>query len=144
VSEKDGVKTISRTVKTNKSNLDGDFLLKNTAAANDGLRFCDRMGQLVYVFDTKGTTDYVVDMSILQNYYVEVSADMKHWKMVADYSKNGTVEHLKNGGNQIVLTVKAADHGLQGTKMYIRISNTDTTQGWGGSITWLRVSYTRR
>ena len=65
-------------------------------------------------------------------------------KMIADYSKNGTVEHLKNGGNQTVLTVKAADHGLQGAKMYIRISNTDTTQGWGGSITWLRVSYTRK
>ena len=144
VAEKDGVKTISRTVKTNNANLDGDFLLKNTAGANDGLRFCDRMGQLVYVFDTKGTSDYVVDMNVLQNYYVEVSADMKHWKMIADYSKNGTVEHLKNGGNQTVLTVKAADHGLQGAKMYIRISNTDTTQGWGGSITWLRVDYKRK
>jgi hypothetical protein len=144
VAEKDGVKSISRTVKTNNENLDGDFLLKNTAGANDGLRFCDRMGQLVYVFDTKGTSDYVVDMNILQNYYVEISADMKHWKMIADYSKNGTVEHLKNGGNQTVLTVKAADYGLQGSKMYIRISNTDTTQGWGGSITWLRVDYKRK
>ena len=144
VAEKDGVKSISRTVKTNNANLDSDFLLKNTAGANDSLRFCDRMGQVVYVFDTKGTTDYVVDMAILQNYYVEVSADMKHWKMIADYSKNGTVEHLKNGGNQTVLTVKAADHGLQGAKMYIRISNTDTTQGWGGSITWLRVNYKRK
>ncbi|MCR4574642.1 MAG: hypothetical protein K5787_12855 [Lentisphaeria bacterium] len=144
VSEKDGVKTISRTVKTNNSNLDGDFLLKNSAAANDGLRFCDRMGQLVYVFDTKGTTDYTVDLCILQNYYIEISGDMKHWKMIADYSQNGTVEHLKNGGNQTVLTVKAADHDLAGKKMYIRISNTDTTQGWGGSIAWLRVSYMRK
>lgn len=144
VSNKNGVKTYSRTVETNKSNQDSDFLLKNSASANGSLRFCDMMGQLVYVFDTQGTQDYTVDMNILQNYYIEISADERNWKVIADYSQNGKVEHLKNGSNQRVLTIKAADHGLQGKKMFIRISNTDTTQGWGGSITWLRVSYTRK
>jgi len=144
VAEKDGVKTISRTVETNKSNQDSDFLLKNTASANDGIRFCDMMGQLVYVFDTEGTQDYVVAMNIMQNYYIEVSGDMKDWNVIADYSQNGKVEHLRDGNNRRVLKVKAADHGLQGKKMYIRIRNTDTTQGWGGSIAWLRVDYKRK
>ena len=144
VSDKNGVKTISRTVETNKSNQDGDFLLKNTAASNAGLRFCDMMGQLVYVFDTEGTQDYTVDMNILQNYYIEISSDAKDWNVIADYSQNGKVEHLRDGSNRRVLTVKAAAYGLQGKKMYIRIRNTDSTQGWGGSITWLRVTYTRK
>ena len=144
VSDKNGVKTISRTVETNKSNQDGDFLLKNTAASNASLRFCDMMGQLVYVFDTEGTQDYTVDMNILQNYYIEISGDAKDWNVIADYSQNGKVEHLRDGSNRRVLTVKAAAYGLQGKKMYIRIRNTDSTQGWGGSITWLRVTYTRK
>ena len=69
---------------------------------------------------------------------------MKDWNVIADYSQNGKVEHLRDGNNRRVLKVKAADHGLQGKKMYIRIRNTDTTQGWGGSIAWLRVDYKRK
>ncbi len=144
VSDKDGVKTYSRTVKTNSLNEDGDFLLKNTAAANEHVRFCDWTGQLVYVFDTKGASDYAVDMNLCQNYLVDVSGDMEHWKLVADYSRNGQVEHIKNGSNKSVLTVTAAAHGLEGKKMYIRIRNTDSSQGWGGAIAWLRVTYMRR
>lgn len=141
-SEANGVKTYKRTVKTNSSDSDSDYLLINTAPSNDSIRFCDGAGQVVYYFDLRGTSGFRIDMNIYQNYIVEVSSDGSEWTEVADYSEGGTKEHITTGNNRKTITVKSDDYGYN-EDFYVRLSNTDISQGWGGSISQFTVSYTR-
>lgn len=142
VKEENGVKYYKRTVYTNNKQGDKDYLLVNTASENDSIRFCDGAGQLVYYFDLRETSGFEIAMQIYQNYIVEVSSDGDDWLEVADYSEGGTKEHLTTGNNKIKLTLTAADYGYT-EDFYIRIRNTDTSLGWGGTISQFTITYTR-
>ena len=52
--------------------------------------------------------------------------------MLADYSLINP-EHLTTGGNDVTVTADPAALGVAG-ELWVRLRNTDTTKGWGGSI----------
>lgn len=131
---------IEEKVKVNNLNQDAKYLIENTANANDGLRFCDNTGRLVYKFDISEHPDVKFMLSISQNYIVEVSANGTDWTMIADYSQGGTVEHIKDGGNATILNIYPSQYGIT-EDFYFRIRNSDTSQGWGGSLSLIQWRY---
>ena len=145
VSEKNGVATYKRTMKTNSSNEDADYLYASTAGVNANLRFCDGDRVVIYFFDLADMTSAQINLHVFQNYIVEVSADGEEWEMIADYSKGGTVPHLTTGGNNTVISVDPFDYDCEDTGVcYIRLRNSDPSKGWGGSISQLVLTYTRK
>ncbi len=144
VSTKDGINTYRRRVNTNQNNEDIEFLLVNTAASNTGIRYCDLGGQVIYSFDVSEMIDCNLTFRVYQNYIVEVSSDNKTWEIVADYSKGGTVPHLTTGGNDTDVAIDPFDYGCDKSgECYVRIRNTDTSMGWGGSIRYFDMNYTK-
>jgi len=127
-------------VECNDKNRDKEYLIENSAGVNSGLRFCDLTGQLVYKFDISEYPDVKFMLNLSQNYIVEVSPDGTNWEMIADYSQGGTVEHIRDGGNATTLSVYPAEHGITET-FYFRIRNSNTTMGWGGSISMIQWRY---
>lgn len=145
VSEKDGVATYKRTMKTTNANEDADYLYSSTAGTTGTLRFCDGDRHVTYFFDLAGMTSAEIKLHVFQNYIVEVSADGEEWEMIADYSKGGTVPHITTGGNNTVITVDPFDYDCTDTGVcYVRLRNSDPSKGHGGSITQLVLTYTRK
>ena len=139
-----GISTYKRRVATNQSNEDADFLVLNTAASNAGIRYCDNDRQLVYCFDVSLMNSCELTFRVYQNYIVEVSNDNKSWEIIADYSEGGTVPHLTTGGNDADIDIDPFDYGCDETgECYVRIRNSDTTKGWGGSIRYFEMNYTK-
>ncbi len=129
------------TIPTNSSNQDRSFLILNSAQSNGGLRYCDAAGELVYAFDITHGKDNLIQVTICQNYYVEVSDNGQDWFVVADYSEGGTRERIHGAGNQTTLTVDPEDFGLEGY-VYIHIRNTNRTDGYGGAVSKIVWTYT--
>ena len=127
-------------VSVNVNGTDTPYLIVNTAGANNGLRFCDGDRELIYKFDITNQPGAVYSFTLTQNYVAEVSADGENWTQVADYSQGGTVPHLTTGGNTFILSVKPADYGCTDT-FYFHLYNSDTSQGWGGSLSQIQWKY---
>ena len=140
VADGQNVYYLEHKVECNEKNRDKEYLIENSAGVNSHLRFCDLTGQLVYKFDISEHPDTKFMLSVSQNYIIEVSADGKNWTMIADYSEGGTVEHIRDGGNATTINVYPADHGITET-FYFRIRNSNTTMGWGGSISLIQWRY---
>ncbi len=130
----------SFSVQTNESGLDEQWIESNTAAANASLRFCDGAGILVYRFDTSEYLKGTYTFNILQNYIFEISPNGKDWTLLADYSEGGTVPHLQTGNNPYAMVVTPEMYAGF-TTLYVRLRNTDTSKGWGGSITSFQIDY---
>ena len=81
-------------------------------------------------------------LHVLQNYLMEISPDAESWTLLADYSQGGTVPHTRLGNNDADIVVTPAMYG-NWEELYIRIRNTDITQGWGGSISSFTIEYLR-
>ena len=140
VADGQNVYYLEEKVECNDKNRDSKYLIENSAGVNSGLRFCDLTGKLVYKFDITKYPDVKFMLSISQNYIIEVSADGSNWEIVADYSQGGTVEHIKDGGNATTLTLYPADYGIT-ENFYFRIRNSNTSMGWGGSISMIQWRY---
>ena len=127
---------------TNDKNEDKEFLAVNQGAANGSLRFADAGGKLVYRFDLSVFHEATVTMKICQNYLVEWSNDNKNWKTIADYSKTEDYKGtLKGGGNDILLSFYPSIYGKDAKELYVRISDCNPSDGWGGSISLINVRY---
>ncbi|MHC1694260.1 MAG: hypothetical protein AB9835_03065 [Eubacteriales bacterium] len=120
------------TVTTNNKNEDSEFLVRTDAGANDSLRFADLASEIVYRFDLSKYTAPVIYLDVFQNYIIEVSDHDGDWQKVYDYSEINPV-HLTDGSNRTLLTVDPSGFGYK-NELWVRISNTDVSQGWGGSI----------
>ena len=130
-------------IKTNNSNQDAALIYRNTAAANSSFRYADATAQLIYKIDLSLFRNALISMDIKQNYLIAYSTDAKSWTTLADYSKtegyNGT---LQGGGNDTIITLSAA--ALNGSDVvYIRISDCNPGDGWGGTIASLSITYQR-
>jgi hypothetical protein len=144
VKSANGINTYHRKVMTNESNLDLDFIVLNTAASNANIRFCDNVGQVVYLFDLSDMNSFDLSLRVYQNYLLEVSTDNKNWEVVAYYSQGGTVPHLTTGGNDVTIEIDVFEYADKGTPhFYVRLSNTNTAIGWGGSIRYFEMDYTK-
>ncbi|MBQ9416528.1 MAG: hypothetical protein IJU20_06780 [Clostridia bacterium] len=134
-----GLKRIE--VATNNKNEDEAFIYEDKAHKNDSIRYCDTNATLTYVFDLEKYPDATVMMQVFQNYVVEFSFNRQTWYVIADYS----LDHAftKSGGNRVWISLPESVYGeyrgAEDNQLYIRLRNTDPTQGWGGSITSLAV-----
>ncbi len=143
VSTKNGISTYRRTVKTNSSGEDMEFLEYTNAGVNNGIRYCDHNAQIVYAFDISDKLSAVYTFTLSQNYILEASADGENYEIIADYSQGGKVPHLTTGGNDTDIRVNLFDFVEDGKVVYIRLRNSDPTQGWGGSIHKFVMEYTK-
>ncbi len=140
-----GIATYRRNVKTNSHGEDASFIYFNTAGASETVRFCDGDRQLIYLFDVSTMLTAEFEFNLFQNYILEVSTDGKKWAMVADYSKGGTVPHITTGQNKTNIRINPFDYGCEETgTCYVRLRNSDTSKGWGGSIIQFTLDYTRK
>jgi len=124
-------------IPTNSSNLDAAYIYKNTAFANDSLRFADGTTELIYKFNLADFSNPVFTLQVCQNYLIDVSTDGVNFTVTHDYSLINPV-HLTTGGNDVLLTFDPDDYGSTDA-FYIRIRNTDPTKGWGGSVRMLII-----
>ncbi len=141
VSTKNGISTYKRTVMTNSDGEDNEFIEFNSAGANNGLRYCDHAGELIYAYDVKDmlTTNFTFYVS--QNYILEAGSDGTNFEIVADYSQGGKIPHLITGDNEKAIKVNLLSYGS--TTVYVRLRNSDPNQGWGGSISKFVMEYTK-
>ena len=144
VSTKDGISTYKRTVATNNRGEDIDFIEYSDADSNGGIRYCDNARQLIYAFDVSDKLSATYTFYLSQNYILEVSTDGENYVIVADYSEGGKVPHLTTGGNEKGIKVDLFAYGAdEADIMYVRLRNSDPSQGWGGSISKFVMEYTK-
>ncbi len=126
---------------TNSKNQDAAFLIKNTAGANSSFRFADTTGELIYKIDLATFPDATITMNIKQNYLVQYSPDGKTWKVLADFSKTeGYAGTLHGGGNDTLLSISSV--AVPGADaLYIRITDCNPADGWGGTISSMSIRY---
>lgn len=132
------------TVKTNSKNEDAALLWQNNGAgANESFRFADGYNSLIYKIDLTLFRNATISMEILQNYLVSYSTDSKKWTVLADYSKTeGYKGTLQGGGNNTIVTLDTSLLNGADT-VYIKISDCNRLDGWGGTIKSLTISYMR-
>ena len=99
-------------IPANNQNLDAAYLYKNTAFANDGLRFADGATEIVYKFDPRGFQNPEFTLHVCQNYLIDVSTDGVNFTVTHDYSLINPV-HLTTGGNDALLTFDPDDYGAR-------------------------------
>ena len=127
------------TIPTNSKDLDLPYIVENTAYANESLRFCDLDGYIIYKIDLNEFKNAVISLEILQNYIIEISGDGINFTETHNYKKIHP-EHLTDGSNRTVITFDPAEYNC-GDAFWFKISNTDTSTGWGGSIRNIYITY---
>ena len=127
-------------VETNNKNLDSEFLLKNAAEAHEYYRYCDLDSYLIYKIDLQKYPDAVVTLDLFQNYLIEVSGNGKDFVETHNY-KTINKTHIRDGSNRTAVCLNSSLYADVTDEFYIRISNTDKKQGWGGSVFSLSVMY---
>jgi hypothetical protein len=132
------------TVKTNSRNEDAALLWRNSGAgANENFRYADGYNSIVYKIDLTLFRNATISMEILQNYVVSYSTDDKKWTKLADYSETeGYTGTLHGGGNNTIITLDTSILNGADT-VYIKISDCNRQDGWGGTIKSLTISYLR-
>jgi|GEM_PF-2312676 len=132
----------SLVIPTNSKNIDEahGYLIDNTAQSNNDYRYCDGYGYVIYKVDLSEMIEPTIDLLILQNYVVSIAAydDVDYYQVVLDYSE----EHpstLTTGGNDITYTIDPYSYGFY-KEIYIMISDTITSDGWGGTIRSLTIN----
>ena len=130
-------------IMTNSKNEDAAILYRNNGAANENFRYADGYSSIIYKIDLTLFRNATISMEILQNYVVSYSTDDKNWTKLADYSETeGYQGTLQGGGNNTVVTLDTAILG-GAEAVYIKISDCNRNDGWGGTIKSLTISYLR-
>ena len=131
----------STTIATNNQNLDSAYIVRNTASANDGIRFCDLDGELVYCFDLSGKMRPSVSLQVGQNYVISVSNTDGNWTEVYNYKTMTDGGWVQDESNLTTYTLSPEDYGYTNGILYVRLSNTTPTMGWGGSLHQITIRY---
>ncbi len=119
---------------------DKDLIYKSTANANATCKYTDLANELIYRIDLGKYKDAVVVATVCQNYVLQVSKDGKNWTMIQNYEAvNGA--RLDSPANKATVGAAAEKYAKGSDYLYIRLSNSDTTAGWGGAISLLEIYY---
>ena len=131
----------STVIPTNSQNLDSAYLIRNTAGVNDGLRYCDLTGELVYRFDLSGRIRPSVSFQVGQNYVLSVSNQDGNWTEAYNYKTLSGGGWVQDESNLTTYTFSPDDYGYTDGILYVRLSNTTPTMGWGGSLHQITIRY---
>ena len=117
---------------------DKEFLYRNNANVLDYCRFADGNASLIYLFDLHGCVESSVTLKIGNNYKIEVSPDAKTWTKVYDWLD----DHKKcnDRSNEADYTFNPYDYEVY-EKCYVRLTDSDPSDGWGACIAALTFSY---
>ncbi len=116
-----------------------EFVVVDTSSANQAIKYCDKEREIIYKFDLNKYPHAAVVMFLEQNYLLQVSTDGQSWKTIQNYE---LVNGFRDFGAHKATVVVASDKYAKGEEfMYIRLANSDVTQGHGGSISKMIVYY---
>ncbi len=122
---------------------DAEFLVAemSNAAATASCKYCDKRTRIVWKFDLEKYPHAVVAFNLSQNYLLEVSTDGKNWTTVQNYEiANGS--RINGSTNTACVAVSAEKYAKGAQTMYVRLSNSDITQGFGGRVSDFTLYYT--
>lgn len=129
------------TVATNEQNLDAEFIARNSGNANPVVRFCDLGNQLVYRFDLNKYHNASITVSVSQNYILSYSNYDGNYTEAYNYYVLSGGERCESYANRTTYTFTPSTMGITGNSLYIMLSNTDVTKGWGGAIHEITINY---
>ena len=118
---------------TGSRDADADFILRNTAKALTSYRQSIYDAELVYEFDFNQLGDAYISLEVFGNYLIQVSTDDKTYTTVYDYSQISDI-YVSDMKNNTILSIFPEDYGAIAGKLYIRLTNTDPSQEYGGGI----------
>ncbi len=117
---------------TNSAAHDKAYIVKNTAAAIDRLRFCDGRAELIYRLEIGEMLEPKIVLGMLQEYRVEVGESKTGpWREIETYATGATLREV--GIDPLAL-------GYQG-EIFIRLTDPTPENGGGAAITFIKVNY---
>ena len=119
-------------ISTNAKGTDAEYIISNSAQANDSMRYCEKSGILIWKFDISEYEGLVVSAAVVQNYILEISGDNDDYDRVADYSKISMTR--ATGTNDAVVTILTDAYTAVSDTLYVRLRNTNPSLDWGGAI----------
>ncbi|MBO5273676.1 MAG: hypothetical protein J6I45_03580 [Clostridia bacterium] len=130
---------ISNVIMTNEQNLDEAFLHYNSGNTTSAIRFADGNAELVYKFDISEMTEPTFDLSVYQNYLIEVSPDDSEYTTVFNYA-DVSGEPARDMSNNTIVTINPYDFNIV-KNLYIKIRDNDSSDGWGGAVGSIAMNY---
>lgn len=142
-------------VQTNKNKEDADYIVTNTGAITDDSRYFDDNKFIVYRIEVRKFYQPTIELSINQNYKIEVSPDGENWIEIAnfatsefylgklndpntdpaDFHSSGDYLPARDAETLVINPYQPAENADPITgNLYIRISDCFPTAGWGGKI----------
>jgi len=119
-------------IATNRFGLDKAYIVKNTAAANDFIRFCDCNAELIYHFSLADLVQPNFVLTMNQEYRIEVSGEEKGpWKEIETKSAGTILQKIAI--DPFALNITDA--------LYIRLTDPTTKDGGGAAIHSIKFSY---
>ena len=116
-----------------------EFVVVDTSNANHVIKYCDKVREIIYRFDLKQYPHLAAVMFLEQNYLVQVSTDGETWRTIQNFELvNGFRDY---GAHKATLVVASDKYAKGADAMYVRLANSDVTQGHGGSISQLTIYY---
>ncbi|MBR0442957.1 MAG: hypothetical protein IIX15_01315, partial [Clostridia bacterium] len=116
-----------------------EFVVVDTSSANHEIKYCDKQKEIIYKFDLNKYPHLVAVMFLEQNYLLQVSTDGENWKTIQNFELvNGFRDY---GAHKATVAVASDKYAKDCDYMYVRLANSDVTQGHGGSISKLIIYY---
>ncbi|MBQ4575710.1 MAG: hypothetical protein IJA85_11040 [Clostridia bacterium] len=119
---------------TNSMNLDSEYIVRNSAAANDFIRFADAAAEMVYLFDITNMVQPTITLYMSQEYRIEASD-----------SENGPwikIETKSVGGTETPVTISPLSLGYD-SWIYVRLTDPTTEDGGGAAVGRITITSLR-
>ena len=122
------------------NSMDAEFIIKNTSKASAENYYCDNDREIIWRIDLERYKDAYFAITIAQNYLLEVSTDGESWTILQDFIKvNGM--RINASSNTATFGIDSKIYAKDADFMYVRLSNADPTQGYGGSVSKYEIYY---
>ena len=136
-----GKKAITGITTERGNSMDAEFIIRNTSKADAERYYCDAAREIVWKIDLDRYEEAYFAITVAQNYLLEVSTDGENWTVIQDFIKiNGM--RINAASNGATYGIDSKVYAKDANCMYVRLSNGDPTQGYGGSVSQYQIYYT--
>ena len=129
-----------REVASNVNGEDKEFVHSNTSVAGGTSRYCDGNRALVLRFDLTTYENAVIALNVSQNYSVQISFDGKTFVTVQDWLLAGN-EWISSTANRTYVILDSTAYAQHLDTLYVKLTNADVTQNWGGALHGFTIYY---
>lgn len=134
-----GTRFACKTISVGSHGEDEIYLVRNSGQANGDHRYTDGNSEIVWKFDVSEYTGLQIAVGLVNNYLLEASSDGTHWTKVVDLADFSLVRAA--GTNQGVATLTADRYASDDGILYLRLTNNNPSQGWGGGVRFFCFQY---